>query len=72
MLAGGNFNCNPKRLRSLSSSPEGQMAQWVKGLASKPDDLSLTHGTHIVKGEKLRRQRQVDLREFEASLVYTA
>lgn len=46
------------------------MAQWVEGLASKPDDLSLTHMTHIVKGENLRRQRQADLGEFEESPVH--
>ena len=27
------------------------MAQWVKGLATKPDDLSSIPGTHTMEGE---------------------
>lgn len=28
------------------------MAQWIKGLATKPGDLSSIPGTHVVEGEK--------------------
>lgn len=28
----------------------GKMAQWVKSLAAKPDDLSSTPTTHMVDG----------------------
>jgi len=29
----------------------GEKAQWVKVLATKPDDLSSIPGTHMVEGE---------------------
>lgn len=29
----------------------GETAQWVEILASKLDDLSLIHGTHVVEGK---------------------
>lgn len=29
-----------------------EMAQQVEGLAAKPDELSLTVGTHVVEGER--------------------
>lgn len=31
------------------TSRASKMAQWIKELATKPDDLSLTPGTHVVK-----------------------
>lgn len=31
----------------------GEMAQWVKRLAAKPEDLSSVPGPHTVKGENL-------------------
>lgn len=30
----------------------GEMAQWAKGLAAKPDHLGLIPKTHMVEGEK--------------------
>jgi hypothetical protein len=30
----------------------GEMAQWIKVLATKPERLSSVLGTHMVKGDK--------------------
>jgi hypothetical protein len=35
----------------LQAPGAGEMAQRVKGLAAKPEDLSLIPGTYTVKGE---------------------
>lgn len=29
----------------------GELVQWVRVFAVKPDNLTLTHGSHVVKGE---------------------
>lgn len=31
--------------------PSGEMAQWVKAIVAKPDDLSLIPGSHLVEEE---------------------
>lgn len=44
-------------LQSLTSFPleAGEMTEWVKALASKPEDLSLIPGSHMVEGENLHK-----------------
>lgn len=29
----------------------GEVVQWVRVFAVKPDNLTLTHGSHVMKGE---------------------
>lgn len=36
---------------AFKNEGSGKMAQWVKILAAKPDNLSSIPGTHVVEGE---------------------
>lgn len=40
----------------------GEMAQWVKVLETKPGDLSLISGAHIVEGERQPSKSSSDFR----------
>lgn len=42
-----------KRLETINMKNNwaGEMARWVKAAVAKPDDPSMTSGTHTVEGE---------------------
>lgn len=44
-------------LQSLTSFhvAAGEGTEWAKALASKPEDLSLIPGSHVVEGENLHK-----------------
>lgn len=38
-------------LEGIQVARSGEVVQWVRVFATKPDNLTLTHGNHMVKGE---------------------
>lgn len=47
-----NSRCGPTSVKMVEGVGTGETAQWVKALTTKPKDLSLSLGTHVVEGKK--------------------